>query len=70
MVELIQGLIVWFTANWDNVALAITSVIGTASVIVKLTPTLKDDNVLKGVIKFVGKYIALNTSKGKSDPNV
>lgn len=70
MVELIQGLIVWFTANWDNVALAITSVIGTASVIVKLTPTLKDDNVLKGVIKFVGKYIALNTDKGKSSPNV
>ena len=31
-----------------------------ASVIVKLTPTLKDDNYFKGVIKFVGKYIALD----------
>ena len=31
-----------------------------ASVIVKLTPTLKDDNIFKGLIKFVGKYLALN----------
>lgn len=64
------GIISWFTTNWDNIALAVTSVIGTASIIVKLTPTLKDDNILKGIIKFLGRYIALNTSKGKSDPNV
>lgn len=66
--NVINSIIAWVTANWDNVALAITSVIGTASIIVKLTPTLKDDNALKGVIKFLGKYIALNTNKG-SGPN-
>ena len=31
-----------------------------ASVIVKLTPTLKDDDMLKPIIKFIGKYIALD----------
>ena len=39
------------------------------SVIVKLTPTLKDDNYFKGIIKFVGKYIALDKygPKGTGD---
>jgi len=31
-----------------------------ASLVVKLTPTLKDDNWFKPFIKFVGKYIALD----------
>lgn len=31
-----------------------------ASAIVKITPTLKDDAWLKPVIKFLGKYIALD----------
>lgn len=34
--------------------------IGLASIIVKLTPTLKDDTFLKNVIRFTGKFIALN----------
>lgn len=34
--------------------------IATASAVVKITPTLKDDDVLKKVIKFIGKYIALD----------
>jgi hypothetical protein len=34
-------------------------VIGVASIIVKLTPTLKDDDILLPIIKFIGKYIAL-----------
>jgi hypothetical protein len=39
-----------------------SSVVAIASIIVKLTPTLSDDNVLKAVVKFVAKYIALNNS--------
>lgn len=31
-----------------------------ASVVVKLTPTLKDDNYFKTIVKFIGKYIALD----------
>lgn len=50
----------WFLENKEGIILAVTSVIGTASIIVKLTPTLKDDNALKSVIKFIGKFIALD----------
>jgi len=60
MVEFIQGIAGWVTTNWAQIVQAIVSLIGTASIIVKLTPTLKDDDVLKGVIRFLGKYIALN----------
>lgn len=34
--------------------------VGLASVIVKLTPSLKDDTILKNIVRFVGRYIALN----------
>jgi hypothetical protein len=53
------------TINWvfehkeDIVALYL-AIVGAASIIVKLTPTLKDDTFLKEVIRFVGRYIALN----------
>lgn len=50
----------WVIANKEEIFLLISSIIGTASIIVKLTPTLKDDNILLPIVKFVGKYIALN----------
>ena len=50
----------WFVENWDDVIAIYLGIIGVASIIVKLTPTLKDDTILKNIIKFVGKYIALN----------
>jgi len=57
------GVIVnWFQTNWLQIAQAMAAIIGTASIIVKLTPTLKDDTILLKVIKFVGKYIALNVN--------
>jgi len=58
--ELITKLIAWFSTNWQELATAIAAIIGAASIIVKLTPTLKDDNYLKTIIKFIGKYIALD----------
>jgi len=64
----ISGIIGWITSNWDNIISLYLQIVGAASIIVKLTPTLKDDDVLKGVIRFVGKYLALNTDKGKT-PN-
>jgi len=31
-----------------------------ASAIVKITPTVKDDNFFKPIISFIGKYLALD----------
>ena len=50
----------WIVQNTDNLIGIYLALIGAASIIVKMTPTLKDDHVLKGVIKFMGKFIALN----------
>jgi len=50
----------WIIANWGKVAEVIAAIIGVASIIVKITPTLADDNILLGIIKFVGKWIALD----------
>jgi len=36
------------------------AMVGLASVIVKITPTLKDDTILKEILKFTGKFVALN----------
>lgn len=58
----------WFVANWSGIVAAIASVIGTASVIVKLTPTLKDDDFLLPIIKFLSKYIAMNVEAPKERP--
>ena len=50
----------WIVQNTDNLIGIYLALIGAASIIVKMTPTLKDDHVLKSVIKFMGKFIALN----------
>ena len=62
MVSFISDVISWFSTNWEQIVAAYLALIGLASIIVKLTPTLKDDDALKWVIKFLGKYIALNRS--------
>jgi hypothetical protein len=59
--------ITWFQANWTKITEVIAYVIAIASIIVKVTPTLKDDNILLGVVKFLGKYIALNKTVTEAD---
>jgi len=53
-------MVTWIIGNWKNIAEAIAAIIGAASIIVKITPTLKDNNALLGIIKFIGKWIALD----------
>ena len=50
----------WIVAHIDDIIAIYLGLVGVASVIIKLTPTLKDDTILKSIIRFVGKYIALN----------
>jgi len=61
----IQSIIEFVQLHWADIVAIYLALVGLASAIVKVTPTLKDDDVLKGVIRFLGKYIALNrTSTG------
>lgn len=59
----------YLVTNWKSIAEAIAAIIGAASIIVKLTPTLKDDAILLPIIKFVAKFIALNVEKPTERPN-
>lgn len=64
----IGAIVTWFQTNWFQIAQAIAAIIGAASIIVKMTPTLKDDTILLKIIKFVGKYIALNVNTPTERP--
>jgi hypothetical protein len=64
--SIVSSIVAYVTSNWADIVAIYLSIIGAASIIVKLTPTLRDDDVLKGIIRFLGKYIALNRS---STPN-
>ena len=55
-------------ANKAEIIQVITAVVTVATVIVKLTPTLKDDNILLPIVKFLSKYIALNTTTPEDRP--
>jgi hypothetical protein len=57
----------YILTNWAKIAETIAAIIGVASVIVKLTPTLKDDNILLPIVKFIGKFIALNKTVSDAD---
>jgi len=50
----------WITSNMGQIVTIISYIIAIASIIVKLTPTPKDDNALKAIVTFLSKYIALN----------
>lgn len=55
--------------DWGNIVNIVAYVVTLASLIVKVTPTLKDDNFLLPIVKFIGKYIALNKYAPPNRPN-
>ena len=55
-----KEIIQWVQLNWIDVTTVIAYVIAIASIIVKFTPTQKDDAVLAKIVTFLSKYIALN----------
>lgn len=61
-------IITWFQTHWSEIVQVYLAAVGLASVIVKLTPGIKDDNILLAITKFIGKYIALNVSRQDKVP--
>jgi hypothetical protein len=57
----------YIISHWSDIAQGIAAIIGVASIIIKLTPTLKDDNILLPIIKFIGKFVALNKTINDTD---
>jgi len=55
----------WVIQNWDEIVKTIGLMVAAASIIVRLTPSLRDDNILLPIIKILGKYVALDRDSGK-----
>lgn len=52
----------WITTNYNTVITAILAVIGGLSIIAKLTPTPKDDEILEKVVKVLD-FLSLNKQR-------
>ena len=63
-----ENLIEYIETHWTAILDVITYVIAATSIIVKLTPTLKDDNFFLPIVRFLGKFIALNTNAPVNRP--
>ena len=53
-------LIMWCKANWESVLAIIGGIVSVATVIVKLTPTQKDDNALATLIRVLSIFSLVN----------
>jgi hypothetical protein len=56
----ITDILTWLQLHWSDILAVYAGLVAAASVIVRWTPTLRDDNALLAVVKFLGKYVALN----------
>lgn len=53
-------IITWLKANWESILAIIGGVVSVATIIVKLTPTQKDDNALATLIKILSIFSLVN----------
>jgi len=65
--EVIKDIIAFIIANKKEIVDVVAYVIALSSIIVKLTPTPKDDAILAKIVGFIGKYIALNPEPKKEE---
>jgi len=55
----------WIVANWPYILSGIFGLIVVASIIVKLTPTTKDDSILGKIIAFIDHFSIAKTANDK-----
>ncbi len=62
-----EPLLAWLAVNWQTIFTAFGMVVAAASVVVKATPSLKDDAVLAKVIKMLD-WLSIFTAKPPKAP--
>lgn len=55
----------WIATNWPYILSGLFGIIVVASIIVKLTPTTKDDSVLGKIINFIDNFSLAKTANDK-----
>ena len=58
-----KEIISFIQIHWDEFLAIIGGIVSVASIIVKLTPTTKDDKILKYIIDFLAKFSIFNTKE-------
>lgn len=53
----------WINANWTNILAIYGAIVALATVIVKVTPTTRDDEILGKVIAVLNVFSTVNTPK-------
>ena len=69
--DTINKIIQFVLSSQKEILDALAYIIAGASIVVKLTPSLRDDNYLKPIVKFIGKFLALDKygpNSGKETP--
>ena len=56
----------WIIENYKDICVWITTIVGCASSIVKLTPTTKDDGVVEKVVQIISYASIFNTKKDEA----
>ena len=60
--ETASAIFAWIAANYESVVAGVLAIIGGLSIIAKLTPTPKDDEVLAKIVKALD-FLALNKQR-------
>lgn len=58
-----NNIIMFFKTHYTEILAIIGGIISIASIIVKLTPSLKDDNILTKIINILSKFSIVNTKQ-------
>ena len=53
----------WIVENWKDILAWIGGIVSSASIIVKLTPTQKDNNVLAIIVKILDYFSVVQTKE-------
>lgn len=53
----------WITEHWNDILAWIGGIVSSASIIVKLTPTTKDDGIVSFIIKILDYFSVVQTKE-------
>lgn len=53
----------WLAEHWNDILAWIGGIVSAASIVVKLTPTTKDDGIVDKVIKILDYFSVVQTKK-------
>lgn len=62
-------IVTFIQTHWDEILAIIGGIVSIATIIVKLTPSTKDDEVLNKIINILAKFSIVNTKEDQKKIN-